>query len=384
MPSLTQRQPAAAELDSGLVVQTVSSDPVTWAERLTPAAAGEPFPESGRSLGLVDLQVNGFAGVDFNDEGLTPEALDHALEVMLSTGVTTCLPTIITAERVTLMARFRALDAAVAQSRLGPWMVPGYHLEGPFLNPGEGFAGCHPAAAMIPAAADLVTELESALTHPILLITVAPEIEGALAFIRWASARGKLVAIGHSSPDEAVLAAAVDAGLSLATHLGNGLPQTLPKLANPLFWQLAEDRLTATMIADGIHIPPAALKAMIRAKGPDRSILVTDAVSAAAARPGLHPFAGMSVELSADGTVRQPGSRYLAGSSLCLDAALRNVVRFGIAPPRDALRMACANPRLALAEPLRRHGLYLPASLVTWSSDLGVESAAAGPFWRRN
>ncbi len=379
-----QRQPAAAELDSGSVVQTVSPDPVTWAERLAPAIAGESCPESGRSLGLVDLQVNGFAGVDFNDEGLTPEALDHALEVMLSTGVTTCLPTMITADRATLMARFRALDAAVSQSRLGPWMVPGYHLEGPFLNPGEGLAGCHPAAAMVPANVDLVTDLEAALTRPILLITVAPEIEGALAFIRWANARGKLVAVGHSSPEEAVLAAAVEAGLSLSTHLGNGLPHSLPKLANPLFWQLAEDRLTATIIADGLHVPPAALKTMIRAKGPDRAILVTDAVSAAAATLGLHPFAGMSVELAADGTVRQPGRGNLAGSSLCLDAALRNVVRFGIAPPREVLRMACANPRRALAEPLRRHGLHLPASLVTWSSDLRVEAAAAGPFWRRN
>lgn len=374
----------AADLDSGSTVQAITPDPVTWAEQSVPAVAAEPFPLSGKSLGLVDLQVNGFAGVDFNDEGLTPEALDHALEVMLSTGVTTCLPTIITADRAVLLARFRALDAAVAQSRLGPWMVPGYHLEGPFLNPGEGFAGCHPAAAMIPATADLVSELESALTRPILLITVAPEIEGALAFIRWASARGKLVAIGHSSPDEALLSDAIDAGLSLSTHLGNGLPQTLPKLANPLFWQLAEDRLTATVIADGIHIPPAALKVMIRAKGPDRAILVTDAVSAAAAAPGVHPFAGMKVELSADGTVRQPGSRYLAGSSLCLDAALRNVVRFGIAPARDALRMACANPRGALVEPLRRHGVHLPASWVSWSSDLHVVSAAAGPYLGRN
>src|SRR6476661_584987 len=95
------------------------------------------------SPGLVDLQVNGFAGVDFNTDAITPEALDTALEAMLATGVTTCLPTLITAYPDELEARFRALDAAIAASRLGPLMCPGYHLEGPFLNSGAGYAGCH-------------------------------------------------------------------------------------------------------------------------------------------------------------------------------------------------------------------------------------------------
>src|ERR1700742_2244261 len=101
------------------------------------------------SAGLIDLQVNGFAGVDFNDAGLTAETLDHALEAMLRSGVTTCLPTLITAAEACLADRLRALDSAVATSRLGPLMVPGFHLEGPFLNPAPGYAGCHPAAAMV-------------------------------------------------------------------------------------------------------------------------------------------------------------------------------------------------------------------------------------------
>ena len=99
-----------------------------------------------RSSGLFDLQVNGFAGVDFNDPALTADALDHALAAMLRTGVTACLPTLITAAPDALAARLVALDRAVAQSRLGKLMVPGFHLEGPFLNPAEGYAGCHPAA----------------------------------------------------------------------------------------------------------------------------------------------------------------------------------------------------------------------------------------------
>ena len=103
------------------------------------------------SAGLIDLQVNGFAGVDFNNAALTADGLDHALWAMLRTGVTTCLPTLITAPEAVLAARFAALDAAVAGARLGPVMVPGYHLEGPFLNPAPGYAGCHPPAAMVDA-----------------------------------------------------------------------------------------------------------------------------------------------------------------------------------------------------------------------------------------
>ena len=123
--------------------------------RLAPVSRDRRRRRAGVTImitgGLFDLQVNGFAGIDFNDAGLTPDALDHALEAMIATGVTLCLPTLITADPATLTARFRALDAAVADSRLGPLMVPGYHLEGPFLNPAEGYAGCHPPAAMTTA-----------------------------------------------------------------------------------------------------------------------------------------------------------------------------------------------------------------------------------------
>ena len=127
------------------------------------------------SAGLIDLQVNGFAGVDFNSVALTAETLDHALGAMLRTGVTSCLPTLITAREAVIAARFAALDAAVVGSRLGPVMVPGYHLEGPFLNPAPGYAGCHPPTAMIEADVGLLERLAAPLRRPILLLTLAPE-----------------------------------------------------------------------------------------------------------------------------------------------------------------------------------------------------------------
>ncbi|MBM6583186.1 hypothetical protein ILT44_23575 [Microvirga sp. BT689] len=323
-----------------------------------------------RTSGLFDLQVNGFAGIDFNSEAIGADALDHALEAMLATGVTACLPTLITALDDALEARFAALDRAVAESRLGALMIPGYHLEGPFLNPGSGYAGCHPPEVMRTPDASLIGRLNRGLTRPILLVTIAPELEGSRAFIRSITAEGRVAAIGHSAAGFETVAAAAEAGASLSTHLGNGLPQFLPKLDNPLFAQLAEDRLSASFIADGIHLPPHALKSMLRAKGNERAILVSDAVSAAAAAPGLYPFAGMTVEHAPDGSVRLPGSPYLAGSALALDQAVRNLVDWDFATADEALRMASDNPRRLMAAAIVALTTGQPDSEVLWSDDL--------------
>lgn len=335
-----------------------------------------------RTTGLVDLQVNGFAGVDFNSAAITAAELDRALEAMLATGVVTCLPTVITAHPHELEARLAALDAAVSQSRLGPLMCPGYHLEGPFLNPAGGYAGCHPPGAMTPADAELVAWLETGLRRPILMVTLAPEMAGGIAATAALAARGKVVAIGHAAAEFDIVAAAADAGATLSTHLGNGLPQQMHKLVNPLFAQLAEDRLMAGFIADGIHIHPKALKSLIRAKGLARSILVTDAVVAAGAAPGRYSFAGMPVDLAADGSVRQPGGVSLAGSALRLDEAVRNVVAWGIATPEEAVAMASTHALAAIAGALETAGIVLPESAIDWSPELRVARLRVGDVTR--
>lgn len=323
------------------------------------------------SPGLVDLQINGFAGVDFNDPAMTAADLDRALEAMLATGVTHCLPTIITAHPHELVERFQALDKAVAESRLGPLMCPGYHLEGPFLNPAPGYHGCHPPQAMTAARPELIAEVERGLSRPILMVTLAPEREGAIALTKTLAEAGKIVAVGHSAADFDQVSAAADVGLSLSTHLGNGLPQSLHKLANPIFAQLAEDRLMAGFIADGIHVHPKALAALIRAKGLERSILVTDAVVAAAAPIGRYHFAGMAVDRMPDGSVRQEAG-LLAGSALCLDEAVRNVVSWGIATPAQAFAMASDHALAAIRPALAAHGLVLAEGEVEWSDELFV------------
>ncbi|SEG34004.1 N-acetylglucosamine-6-phosphate deacetylase [Bosea lathyri] len=335
------------------------------------------------TAGLVDLQVNGFAGVDFNSGTVTAAEIDHAFEAMLATGVTTCLPTIITAHPHELETRLKVLDMAVAASRLGPLMCPGYHLEGPFLNPAAGYAGCHPPDAMIAADPALVDRLEQGLARPILMVTVAPEVAGVLPLIEALARTHRIVALGHTAADFDVIAAAAQAGATLSTHLGNGMPQQAHKLVNPIFAQLAEDRLWASFIADGIHVHPKALQSLLRAKGFSRAILVTDAVVGAAATPGRYSFAGMAVERGADGSVRLASSASLAGSALCLDQAVRNVIEWGLATPEEAVAMASSHPLAALEPALRARGIALAESQLEWSQDLFIRRARIGDVERR-
>ena len=315
-----------------------------------------------RATGLFDLQINGYAGVDFNSAALTSDALDHALHAMLRAGVTQCLPTLITATEAELGARLQTLDRAIRTSRLGPLMVPGLHLEGPFLNPLPGYAGCHPAAAMVPPDPALLARLMAETATPIRLLTLAPERPNAIPTILWARGQNIVVAMGHSAAGMDDVREAAAAGLTLGTHLGNALPQPQPKFLNPLMAQLAEDRLHASFIADGIHIPPHVLKVLLRAKGISRSILVTDATAAADTPPGLYDFAGMRIEHAPDGSVREPGSDVLAGSALRLDQAARNVVAWGFVTQEEAQEMASTRAAEAM-------GMWRVPGHVEWDGD---------------
>jgi N-acetylglucosamine-6-phosphate deacetylase len=223
---------------------------------------------------------------------------------------------------------------------------------------------------MVPPDPALLDRISKNLRRPILLLTLAPERPGAFALIAAACARGMIVAMGHTEADHATTAQAAAAGVTLSTHLGNALPQPQPKFRNPLMAQLAEDALHASFIADGIHIPPDALKVLLRAKTLPRSILVTDATAAADAPPGLYAFAGMTIEHAPDGSVRAPGSANLAGSALRLDQAVRNLLAWNLADAATALAMASTQPNALLAPALARHGITLPPTEATWTAEL--------------
>jgi len=272
--------------------------------------------------GFFDLQVNGFAGIDFNAADLASDAVAQALDRMRATGVTRCLPTLITAS----LDRFAAAARVIAA--MPDAAIAGIHMEGPYLSRDAGARGAHPPADLRDADLDDFKRRQDAARGRIALVTLAPEVPGAIALIEHLVTHGVRAAIGHTAAEPAQIADAIAAGATLATHLGNGCAQMLPRHPNPIWELLAADAVFASVIVDGHHLPPSTVKAMVRAKGAARTILVSDAIAAAGCAPGAYSIGGVRCTLDDTGRVALPGTPYLAGSSLTLDRAIANTARF--------------------------------------------------------
>jgi N-acetylglucosamine-6-phosphate deacetylase len=217
-------------------------------------------------------------------------------------------------------------------------------MEGPYISPADGPRGAHAQAHVSSASVDDFKRRQNAANGRIVLVTLAPETPGVLPLVEYLVASGVRVAIGHTAATPEQIRHAIEAGATLATHLGNGCAEMLPRHANPIWELLAADDVYASFIVDGHHLPPAAVKAMIRATGAHRSILITDAVAAAGCRPGTYSLGGVTSTLSADGRVSLPGTPYLAGSALTLDRAIGNAVRYTGLPIGDVVPMASTIP----------------------------------------
>jgi N-acetylglucosamine-6-phosphate deacetylase len=282
-------------------------------------------------VSLFDLQVNGFAGVDFQRPELAPDELRRAVAGLRRHGTARIFLTLITDEIDALCGKFarieqmRAGDAEIAET------VCGYHLEGPWLSAEPGFRGAHPAELMGPPRLADFRRIQQAAGGNVRLVTLAPELPGSADFIAALVAEGVRVSLGHTNADDAQIDAAIRAGATLCTHLGNGIPAVLPRHDNVMQRLLARDELTACLIPDGAHLPPFVLRNLFRAKPPGKVVFTTDAMAAAGAPPGRYTLGSLEVE-SADGFVRMPGQPYLAGSSLTADRGVANAAAWlGIA-----------------------------------------------------
>jgi N-acetylglucosamine-6-phosphate deacetylase len=263
----------------------------------------------------VDLQVNGFAGVDYNADAAI-EQIVQSFDAMERTGVGLCLPTIITSTYEHFRDCARRLIAARHP------IVAGLHMEGPYISPEDGFRGAHPRACVVAPSLDDFARRQDAADGHIRLVTVAAEVPGVLPVIEGIAASGVRVALGHTNATTAQIADAVNAGATMSTHLGNGCPAILPRHPNVIWDQLATDALQASFIVDGHHLPPATVRAMVRAKGAERCMLVTDAMMAAGAAPGVYRLGKLEVIASPTGRVAAPGSLTLAGSALTMPRAV--------------------------------------------------------------
>lgn len=324
-------RPVRLEIDAGRIT------------RITPAAETPDLPWV--APGLVDLQINGFGGHEFNDPRLTVEMVR---EVSLSQdrfGVTAYLPTCTTDSFEVIRQAFATIAQAHASDPAVAARVPGLHLEGPYIAPEDGPRGAHPRQHVRPPDWDEFRRWQEAAQGLIRLVTLAPEYAGACEFIARLVDSGVLVAIGHTMATGEQIRAAVDAGARMSTHLGNGAHPTIKRHPNYIWDQLAEDRLTASLIVDGHHLPPAVVKAMVRAKSAKRCVLVSDITGLGGMPPGRYSTGLGETEVLADGKLVVAGQReILAGASQPIHLCVANVLRFAGVTLQTAIEMASTRP----------------------------------------
>ncbi len=299
-------------------------------------------PEVYVSPGLVDLQINGFVGVDFSDQNLTIEGIRKATKALWKVGVTTLLPTVITNDPKSLNRSFSILANALNDEEVG-MSIPGFHLEGPYISPIQGFRGAHLEKYIRKPNWAEFTELQKAAHNGIRLITLAPEIEGAIPFIRKCVDTGVVVSLGHHNGSAEIIKQAVVAGASLSTHLGNGCANVINRWDNPFWPQLADDRLTATIIADGFHLNKEEVQCFYKMKGVERTILVSDALDLAGLPPGVYTRGERLVVLTPD-VIKFPAENVLAGAASPISTDVSNIMKFTNCSLGNAIQMASSNP----------------------------------------
>ena len=298
---------------------------------------------------FFDLQVNGYAGVDFNHDDLTADDLHRACEHLAADDVEGCLATIITDDLDTMCARLRRIATLRGADPLAARVIAGIHLEGPFINRADGYRGAHPADAVRAADEDVMARLLEAAAGLTRIVTLAPECDSGLRVTRALVQQGIIVSAGHTNATLDELRAAIDTGLTMFTHVGNGCPTELPRHDNIIQRALSlADRLWLTFIADGVHVPFVALGNYLRAAGVDRAIVVSDAIAPAGLGPGQFTMGRWTLSIGDDMVARMPGSSQLVGSGVTMARSVDNLTRFVQLSSTDALRLTRDNPRRAL------------------------------------
>ena len=302
------------------------------------AGNGEPWIAPG----MIDIQVNGFAGVDYNSPDTAQDEIARSIEVIRATGVTRFLPTVITGSNDNIRGSLKNLAHARRELANGGSMT-GFHVEGPWISGVDGPRGAHPVEHVRGASVEEWEQFQEAAEGQIRLLTLAPEQEGALNLVEHVAKQGVTVSIGHTNADGEQIDAAIKAGATMSTHLGNGAHHVLPRFPNYIQEQMAADELCAGLIVDGIHLTPSFVKIAVRAKGLDRSILVTDAVAPAGCEPGIYRVGHIEVELTPENRVELTTTRRLAGSALKMDYGLGRLIEFAGITLYQALRMGTVN-----------------------------------------
>jgi len=334
--------------------------------RIVPAAdaPGLPFVAPG----FCDLQINGYQGVEFNDPKLTAEQVRAAALSQDTFGVTRYLATCTTDSFEVFCHSFAMIARAIDELPEVAARIAGIHMEGPYIAPDDGPRGAHPRQHVRPPDWNEFSRIQEAARGKIKLLTLSPEYEGSAPFIQKVAASGVLVAIGHTKATTDQIQAAVDAGARMSTHLGNGAHPQIKRHPNYIWDQLAEDRLVASLIADGHHLPPAVVKSMVRAKTPERCVLVSDITALGGMPPGRYATGLGDLEVLETGKLVLAGQRdILAGASQPIHLCVANVMRFAGVNLQTAVEMASTWPARLIGESSRGLEVGETANLVLFN-----------------
>ncbi len=293
--------------------------------------------------GLIDLQVNGFKGVDFSGAHLSEEDIVRTCDKLLDVGTTAFLATLITSP-TEIYERNLPLIAKAARTAECQGRLLGIHLEGPFLSPVEGARGAHNPKWMRAPSIEYLDRLIAWADGTVKMLTVAGDLDGVEELIRHAAKQGIVVSLGHHMANEDQLKRCAAAGAKALTHLGNGVGAMLPRHDNPIWAGLANDDLVATIIPDGHHLPTSLLKTILRAKSPANCIAVSDASELAGLAPGRYQSIGAEVVLDPTGRLYNPATGYMAGSSATLLACMNHLASLNLITYRELVSMAFDNP----------------------------------------
>ena len=293
--------------------------------------------------GLIDNQINGYFNVDFSGNNLSVYDLITAAKAIWKDGVTSFLPTLVTNSNENLLRNFRILDEAIRSNKQLNESIPGFHLEGPYISPDEGFRGAHPLKYIRKPSWDEFNRFQEAAGGRFIQITVAPELEGAMDFISSCSKAGVTVAIGHTNASAEQITQAVECGAKLSTHLGNGCANLINRHKNPLWPQLANDQLTPSIIADGHHLTPEEIRVFYKVKGSDNLILTSDVIFLAGMAPGKYSFLESEVNLTREGMIINTELNCLAGAFFPLKKGVENIMNFTGCSLTKAINMASIN-----------------------------------------
>ena len=292
---------------------------------------------------LIDVQVNGFAGYDLNSNDVTVEDVCQMVKSLWKTGTGFCCPTVVTGSHQRMSRSIQAVATALKDDAIRSSII-GIHVEGPYISPQDGPRGAHPKEHVRRPDWDEFQRWQDIAEGQIKILTLAPETEGAIALIEKLTENGVVVAIGHTSAKCQQIRDAIRSGATMSTHLGNGAHAQICRHPNYIWDQLAADELHASFIVDGHHLPPSVVKSMFRAKGLERTILVSDAVHLAGLQPGRYQFGGRDIELTSDQSVRLYGTDYLAGSAIELVRGVENSVKFAGISLDQAFQLATVRP----------------------------------------